>query len=109
MIVEMGDYAWSEHIVMLDLTGHMIIWDGLFAHGDGSTGLMKVVFLLLVTSYIGPSPPAIALKHLTFLHFTRNVKRHNPRALTLDYQTYRTLGMLQRQCYNPLTLDISYF
>ena len=29
---------------MLDLTGHMIIWDGLFAHGDGSTGLMKVVF-----------------------------------------------------------------
>jgi hypothetical protein len=38
-----------------------------------------------------------------------NVKRHKPRALTLDYQTYRTLGMLQRQCYNPLTLDISYF
>jgi hypothetical protein len=29
---------------MLDLTGHMIIWDGLFAHGDESTGLMKVVF-----------------------------------------------------------------
>ena len=29
---------------MLDLTGHMIIWGGLFAHGDGSTGLMKVVF-----------------------------------------------------------------
>jgi hypothetical protein len=29
---------------MLDLTGHMIIWVGLFAHGDGSTGLMKVVF-----------------------------------------------------------------
>jgi hypothetical protein len=29
---------------MLDLTGHMIIWDELFAHGDGSTGLMKVVF-----------------------------------------------------------------
>jgi hypothetical protein len=28
---------------MLDLTGHMIIWDGLFAHGEGSTGLMKVV------------------------------------------------------------------
>jgi hypothetical protein len=26
---------------MLDLTGHMIIWDELFAHGDGSTGLMK--------------------------------------------------------------------
>ena len=23
---------------------HMIIWGGLFAHGDGSTGLMKVVF-----------------------------------------------------------------
>jgi hypothetical protein len=22
----------------------MIIWGGLFAHGDGSTGLMKVVF-----------------------------------------------------------------
>jgi hypothetical protein len=31
-------------IAMLDLTGHMIIWGGLFAHGDGSTGLMKVVF-----------------------------------------------------------------
>jgi hypothetical protein len=28
---------------MLDLTGHMIIWSGLFAHGDGSTGLMKVI------------------------------------------------------------------
>jgi hypothetical protein len=80
MIVEMVDYAWSEHIVtvflacqitiknvqvqltvkgkttpdsytptpyviaMLDFTGRMIIWCGLFAHGDGSTGLMKVVF-----------------------------------------------------------------
>jgi hypothetical protein len=31
-------------IAMLNLTGHMIIWGGLFAHGDGSTGLMKVVF-----------------------------------------------------------------
>ena len=29
---------------MLDLTGHMIIWGKLFAHGDGSTGLMKVIF-----------------------------------------------------------------
>jgi hypothetical protein len=29
---------------MLDLTGHMIIWGGLFTHGDGSTGLMKVGF-----------------------------------------------------------------
>jgi hypothetical protein len=29
---------------MLDLTGHMIIWGGLFAHEDGSIGLMKVVF-----------------------------------------------------------------
>jgi hypothetical protein len=26
------------------LTGHIIIWGGLFAHGDGSTGLMKVAF-----------------------------------------------------------------
>jgi hypothetical protein len=34
---------------MLDLTGYMIIWGGLFAHGDGSTGLMKVVFLLRPT------------------------------------------------------------
>jgi hypothetical protein len=34
---------------MLDLTGHMIIWGGLFEHGDGSTGLMKVVFLLRPT------------------------------------------------------------
>jgi hypothetical protein len=31
---------------MLDLTGHMIVWGGLFAHGDGSTGLMKVVYAL---------------------------------------------------------------
>jgi hypothetical protein len=29
---------------MLDLTGHMIIWGGLFAHRDGSIGLMKLVF-----------------------------------------------------------------
>jgi hypothetical protein len=29
---------------MLDLTGHMIYWGGLFAHGDVSTGLMKVFF-----------------------------------------------------------------
>jgi hypothetical protein len=28
---------------MLDLTGHVIIWGGLFAYGDESTGLMKVV------------------------------------------------------------------
>jgi hypothetical protein len=30
---------------MLDLTGHMIIWGGLFAHGDGSTGLMSLFLL----------------------------------------------------------------
>ena len=29
---------------MLDLTGYMIIWGRLFTHGDGTTGLMKVVF-----------------------------------------------------------------
>jgi hypothetical protein len=29
-------------IAMLNLDGHMIIWGGLFAHGDRSTGLMKV-------------------------------------------------------------------
>ena len=29
---------------MLNLSGHMIILGGLFAYGDGSTGLMKVVF-----------------------------------------------------------------
>jgi hypothetical protein len=29
---------------MLNFTGHMIIWGAIFAHGDGSTGLMKVVF-----------------------------------------------------------------
>jgi hypothetical protein len=29
---------------MLDLTGHLIIWGGLFAHGDWSTDLLKVVF-----------------------------------------------------------------
>jgi hypothetical protein len=26
------------------MVNYMIIWGGLFAHGDGSTGLMKVVF-----------------------------------------------------------------
>ena len=36
--------SWHYVIAMLDLTGHMIIWGGLFAHGDGSTDLMKVVF-----------------------------------------------------------------
>jgi hypothetical protein len=62
----MGDYAWSEHIVTVFLPRQitiknvqvqltvkgkttpdsytMIIWGGLFTHGDGSTGLMKVVF-----------------------------------------------------------------
>jgi hypothetical protein len=75
MIVEMGDYAWSEHIVTVFLARQITIknvgmrarrpikrpqltlrhrhaqfdWShdhlgGLFAHGDGSTGLMKVVF-----------------------------------------------------------------
>ena len=29
---------------MLDFTGHIIIWGRLFAHGDGSTGLMKFIF-----------------------------------------------------------------
>jgi hypothetical protein len=29
---------------MLDLIGHMIIWGRLFAHGYGSTGLIKMVF-----------------------------------------------------------------
>ena len=36
--------SWHYVITILDLTGHMIIWGILFAHGDGSTGLMKVVF-----------------------------------------------------------------
>jgi hypothetical protein len=43
---------------MLDLTGHMIIWGGLFAHGDGSTGLMKFVFcyaLPTVVQGFGPN------------------------------------------------------
>ena len=35
---------------MLDLTGHMIIWGGLFAHG--STGLMKVVFCCAVPTVV---------------------------------------------------------
>jgi hypothetical protein len=38
-------HSWHYVIAMLDLTGHMIIWDRLFVHGDGSTGLMKVVFV----------------------------------------------------------------
>jgi hypothetical protein len=37
---------------MLDLTGHMIIWGGLFAHGDGSTGLMKVVFCCALSTIV---------------------------------------------------------
>ena len=51
--IEHGDDVMSTvdvlWVVTLDLTGHMIIWGGLFAHGDGSTGLMKVVFLLRPT------------------------------------------------------------
>jgi hypothetical protein len=35
---------------MLNLTGHMIIWGGLFEHGDGSTGLVKVVFCYALPS-----------------------------------------------------------
>jgi hypothetical protein len=42
---------------MLDLTGHMIIWGGLFAYGDGSTCLMKVVFVTPYRrSYKGLAP-----------------------------------------------------
>jgi hypothetical protein len=37
---------------MLDLTGHMIIWGGLFAHGDGSNGLMKVVFCYAIPTVV---------------------------------------------------------
>jgi hypothetical protein len=37
---------------MLDLTGHMIIWGRLFAHGDGSTGLMKVVFCYAIPTVV---------------------------------------------------------
>ena len=48
---------------MLDLTGHMIIWGGLFAHGDGSTGLMKVVFF---TPY---QPSCKGLAPTKTLHF----------------------------------------
>jgi hypothetical protein len=44
MIVEMGDYAWSEHIVTIFL--------GLFAHGDGFTGLMKVVFFYALPTVV---------------------------------------------------------
>ena len=34
---------------MLDLTGHMIIWGELFAHGDWSTGMMQVGYFLRPT------------------------------------------------------------
>jgi hypothetical protein len=37
---------------MFDLTGHMIIWGELFAHGDGSTGLMKVVFCFALPTVV---------------------------------------------------------
>jgi hypothetical protein len=39
-------------IAMLDLTGHMIIWGELFAHGDRSTFLMKVVFCYALPAVI---------------------------------------------------------
>ena len=43
----------SQYVIaMLDLTGHMIIWVGLFAHGDGSTGLMKVVFCYALPTFV---------------------------------------------------------
>jgi hypothetical protein len=41
---------------MPDLTGHMIIWGGLFAHGDGSTGLMKVVFCYALPMVVQGEP-----------------------------------------------------
>jgi hypothetical protein len=49
MIVEIGDYTWSEHIVTVFLACQITIKNvlqvgGLFAHEDGFTGLMKVVF-----------------------------------------------------------------
>jgi hypothetical protein len=44
---------------MFDLTGHMIIWGGLFARGEGSTGLIKVAFCYarLITVRVPIWPP----------------------------------------------------
>jgi hypothetical protein len=47
---------WFYVIAMLDLTGHMIIWGGLFTHGDGSTGLMKVVFCYALPTVVQGLP-----------------------------------------------------
>jgi hypothetical protein len=49
---------------MLDLTGHMIIWGGLFAHGDGSTGLMKVVFCYALRLDMSRSSLGVILRGL---------------------------------------------
>jgi hypothetical protein len=37
---------------MLDLTGYMIIWLGLFAHGNRSTDLMEVVFCYALSTVV---------------------------------------------------------
>ena len=54
--IEHGDAVMSTvdvlWVVALDLIGHMIIWGGLFAHGDGSTDLMKVVFCCAISTVV---------------------------------------------------------
>ena len=45
-------HSWHYVIAMLDLTGHMIIWDGLFAHGEGSNGLVKVFFCYALSTVV---------------------------------------------------------
>jgi hypothetical protein len=44
---------------MLDLIGHMIIWGGLFAHGDGSTVLCYA--LPTVVQGFGANETVVAL------------------------------------------------
>ena len=34
---------------MLDLTGHMIIWGGLFAHGDDVMSTVEVLWVVALT------------------------------------------------------------
>jgi hypothetical protein len=51
----------TSTVAMLDLTDHMIIWGGLFTHGDGSTGLMKVVFCYALPTVVQGMPTACHL------------------------------------------------
>jgi hypothetical protein len=78
---------------MLDLTGHMIIWGGLFAHGDESTGLMKVVFC-----YVLPTVVQRFGGNET-LHFRTTSCLTTPQAMELSQQPLAVKNVVQFGLY----------